>query len=181
MRWSQSHYRRVVPYFCSGKHFARPSALVTVENVWICETNNIVLILQALADQVRETDLDVGRLYPPLQSIKDISVKIARAIVEEAYNTGWYFFYFIEKLWSSIGTIVYFLKLVKKLIILRFYFYSFMRKNLNYREIRLAYEVQSFFFFWTPERDFIKIFSILKKEKIKLTRPNKIKFTIKNM
>lgn len=102
---------------------------MTVENVWICETNNIVLILQALADQVRETDLDVGRLYPPLQSIKDISVKIARAIVEEAYNTGWYFFYFIEKLGSSIGTMVYFLKLVKKLIILRFYFYSFMRKN----------------------------------------------------
>ncbi|KAK7602678.1 hypothetical protein V9T40_006652 [Parthenolecanium corni] len=52
-------------------------------------TDELFLIsAQALADQVRETDLDVGRLYPPLQSIKDISVKIARAIVEEAYNTG---------------------------------------------------------------------------------------------
>ena len=35
-----------------------------------------------------EEDLAVGRLYPPLQNIKEISVKIAARVAREAYNTG---------------------------------------------------------------------------------------------
>ena len=35
-----------------------------------------------------EEDLAVGRLYPPLQNIREISVKIAARVAREAYNTG---------------------------------------------------------------------------------------------
>lgn len=45
---------------------------------------------QALADLVQENDLEVGRLYPPLQNIQKCSVKIAAAIMQRAYETGKY-------------------------------------------------------------------------------------------
>ena len=43
---------------------------------------------QALADMVTEQDLQVGRMYPPLSSLKDCSIKIALKIMEEGYLDG---------------------------------------------------------------------------------------------
>jgi len=43
---------------------------------------------EALAEMVTDKDLDVGRLYPPLQNIREISLKIATKIAEEAYEDG---------------------------------------------------------------------------------------------
>jgi len=52
-----------------------------------------ILAAQALADCVAESDLKVGRLYPPLQDIQNVSLKIATAIVEDAYKHGYAFTY----------------------------------------------------------------------------------------
>jgi len=41
---------------------------------------------EALADMVTEEDLAVGRLYPPLSNIQEISVQIAKKVAEEAYE-----------------------------------------------------------------------------------------------
>merc|ERR1712055_1110320 len=41
---------------------------------------------EALADMVTEEDLAVGRLYPPLSNIQEISVQIAKKVAEEAYQ-----------------------------------------------------------------------------------------------
>jgi len=41
---------------------------------------------EALADVVEDKDLDVGRLYPPLSEIRNVSIKIAAKIAEEAYR-----------------------------------------------------------------------------------------------
>ena len=43
---------------------------------------------EGLADMVTEDDLAVGRLYPPLHNIREISVKIAKKVAEEAYQSG---------------------------------------------------------------------------------------------
>jgi len=43
---------------------------------------------EALADMVTEEDLAVGRLYPPLSNIQNISVKIATKVATEAYQSG---------------------------------------------------------------------------------------------
>jgi len=43
---------------------------------------------EALAEMVTADDLSVGRLYPPLRDIREISVKIATKIAEEAYEDG---------------------------------------------------------------------------------------------
>jgi len=43
---------------------------------------------EGLADMVTEDDLAVGRLYPPLDNIREISVKIAKKVAEEAYQSG---------------------------------------------------------------------------------------------
>jgi len=40
---------------------------------------------RALADHVDEADLARGSVYPPLASIRDVSLDIAVAIAEEAY------------------------------------------------------------------------------------------------
>ena len=37
---------------------------------------------------VTEDDLAVGRLYPPLDNIREISVQIAKKVAEEAYQAG---------------------------------------------------------------------------------------------
>ena len=37
---------------------------------------------------VTEDDLAVGRLYPPLGNIREISVQIAKKVAEEAYQAG---------------------------------------------------------------------------------------------
>merc|ERR1712241_454322 len=43
---------------------------------------------EGLAEMVTQADLDVGRLYPPLRDLREISVKIATKVAEEAYNSG---------------------------------------------------------------------------------------------
>jgi len=43
---------------------------------------------EGLADMVTEDDLAVGRLYPPLSSLREISVKIATKVATEAYKSG---------------------------------------------------------------------------------------------
>ena len=43
---------------------------------------------ESLAEMVTQSDLDVGRLYPPLKDLREISVKIATNVAEEAYKSG---------------------------------------------------------------------------------------------
>jgi len=43
---------------------------------------------EALSDLVTSDDLAVGRLYPPLDNIREISVKIATKVASEAYQEG---------------------------------------------------------------------------------------------
>lgn len=50
-------------------------------------TEEVFLIsAEALAEQVTEKDLAEGRLYPPLSSIRDVSLKLAAKIMEFAYK-----------------------------------------------------------------------------------------------
>jgi len=46
------------------------------------------IICTNVSFQVTEEDLAVGRLYPPLSDIRNISVKIATKLAEEAYEDG---------------------------------------------------------------------------------------------
>jgi len=43
---------------------------------------------RALADTVQESDLEMGRIYPSLTRIKEVSAYIARAVVEDAFAEG---------------------------------------------------------------------------------------------
>ena len=43
---------------------------------------------EGLAEMVTQKDLDVGRLYPPLKDLREISVKIAINVALEAYKSG---------------------------------------------------------------------------------------------
>ena len=43
---------------------------------------------EALANEVSEDDLAEGAVYPPLKRIRDVSLAIAVAVAEEAYETG---------------------------------------------------------------------------------------------
>jgi len=61
---------------------------VTVAGVHHIEDSVFLSAAEALADLVTEDDLSVGRLYPPLASIRDISVKIAAKVAREAYQEG---------------------------------------------------------------------------------------------
>ena len=40
---------------------------------------------EALANLVTEDDLKVGRMYPPLSTLRDCSIKIAAKVAEDAY------------------------------------------------------------------------------------------------
>lgn len=58
---------------------------------FLCNVNIIggsARLFQELANLVSESDLKVGRLYPPLDDIKAVSMKIATKIVEDAYKNG---------------------------------------------------------------------------------------------
>lgn len=48
---------------------------------------------QALAELVTESDIEVGRMYPPLDKIRDCSIKIAVKVAETAYADGTASFY----------------------------------------------------------------------------------------
>ena len=43
---------------------------------------------EGLANLVTEEDLSLGRMYPPLSKIKNVSIKIATKVAEEAYKEG---------------------------------------------------------------------------------------------
>jgi len=43
---------------------------------------------EGLADMVQDSDIAVGRLYPPLSALREISVKIATKVATEAYKSG---------------------------------------------------------------------------------------------
>jgi malate dehydrogenase (oxaloacetate-decarboxylating)(NADP+) len=52
-------------------------------------TNGMLLAAAvALADELSETDLSQGRIYPPLTRIREVSVKIATAVATVAYHHG---------------------------------------------------------------------------------------------
>lgn len=46
-------------------------------------------LFKSLSRQVNQSDLDNGRLYPPLKAIPEVSVQIAREISEWYYNNGY--------------------------------------------------------------------------------------------
>jgi malate dehydrogenase (oxaloacetate-decarboxylating)(NADP+) len=52
-------------------------------------TNEMFLVAaRTLAQEVSETDLKIGRIYPPLPRIREVSVAIAVAVAEVAYQSG---------------------------------------------------------------------------------------------
>lgn len=62
---------------------------------------------ERLASLVTEADLEIGSLYPPLETITDCSIKIAVEVLKYAYERGLYIFgistkYFcLEKIYLS--------------------------------------------------------------------------------
>jgi malate dehydrogenase (oxaloacetate-decarboxylating)(NADP+) len=52
-----------------------------------------LLSAETLAKIVTESDLDAGRLYPPLADIQNVSVIIAKKIMEDAYEKGYAYTY----------------------------------------------------------------------------------------
>lgn len=51
-------------------------------------TENMFLVAaKILADQIRQEDLSKGMIYPPLNTIREVSYQIALAVAEEAYRT----------------------------------------------------------------------------------------------
>lgn len=54
-------------------------------------TEDLFLIsAQAVADHVKDEDLQKGSLYPPLSTIRECSIDIAVKIADYAYAKGWY-------------------------------------------------------------------------------------------
>uniref|UniRef100_A0ACB8GEG7 NADP-dependent malic enzyme n=1 Tax=Sphaerodactylus townsendi TaxID=933632 RepID=A0ACB8GEG7_9SAUR len=51
------------------------------------------LVSSVIAQQVSKQHLEEGRLYPPLTTIHDVSLKIAVKIVEDAYRNNTATFY----------------------------------------------------------------------------------------
>jgi malate dehydrogenase (oxaloacetate-decarboxylating)(NADP+) len=57
---------------------------------WAAHVSNEMFLVAArtLAQEVSETDLRIGRVYPPLPRIREVSMGIAVAVAEVAYRTG---------------------------------------------------------------------------------------------
>ena len=57
---------------------------------WATQVTDEMFLTAAriLAKEVSETDLRVGRVYPPLPRIRDVSKEIAMAVAELAYRSG---------------------------------------------------------------------------------------------
>jgi malate dehydrogenase (oxaloacetate-decarboxylating)(NADP+) len=47
-----------------------------------------LIAAQTLATLVSDEDLALGRVYPPLTKIRDVSAKIGAAVVKEAHRLG---------------------------------------------------------------------------------------------
>jgi len=60
-------------------------------------------VKQALSELVTEQDLAKGSLYPPLNSIKECSLKIAAKITDHAYSKGKFSFNFVKGSCMVIG------------------------------------------------------------------------------
>ena len=43
---------------------------------------------KVLSEQVSQADLDVGLVYPPLASIREVSLGVAEAVAEQAFREG---------------------------------------------------------------------------------------------
>ena len=48
----------------------------------------LLFVEQALSRMVTDKELAEGRLYPPLENIRDVSLQIAVQLAEHAYKTG---------------------------------------------------------------------------------------------
>lgn len=57
------------------------------DKTFMC-TNPSFTFLQTLAKLVTDEDLEMGSLYPPLDTIQNCSIKIATAIVDYCYEKG---------------------------------------------------------------------------------------------
>ena len=57
---------------------------------WATQVTNEMFLVAAkiLAQEVSETDLRIGRIYPPLPRIREVSMAIAVAVADVAYRTG---------------------------------------------------------------------------------------------
>lgn len=58
-------------------------------NASLITEDMFLVAAKALAEQVDEKDLEVGALYPPLTDIRKISRRIAKAVIEYAYEHGY--------------------------------------------------------------------------------------------
>ena len=59
----------------------------------VCESSQVtdgmfLTAARTLASMVKQDDLDVGRIYPALNRIREVSIRIAVAVVEEAHRDG---------------------------------------------------------------------------------------------
>jgi malate dehydrogenase (oxaloacetate-decarboxylating)(NADP+) len=50
--------------------------------------HDMYVAAKTLAEQVTEKELSQGRLYPPLEKIREVSASIAAAVAENAFATG---------------------------------------------------------------------------------------------
>ena len=62
---------------------------------------------KALANEVSESDLKQGRIYPPLDSIREVSASIAAAVINVAYDRDLAMKPMPEDLLSHIKSMMY--------------------------------------------------------------------------
>ena len=59
---------------------------ISIVTLYTSRLVRVIVHLQVLAGTVTQENLDEGRVYPPLSEIQNVSVKIAVAVVEQAYQ-----------------------------------------------------------------------------------------------
>jgi malate dehydrogenase (oxaloacetate-decarboxylating)(NADP+) len=97
-RPSQSNNAYIFPGVGLGATFAGASTI----------TDSMFLsAAKALAESVAQTDLDRGMLYPPLRDLREISVHIAAAVAEVAFEAGNARFERPKNLAAAIGATMY--------------------------------------------------------------------------
>jgi len=68
--------------------FPGTSLAVICTGIHHISDNVFLSAAEGLADMVSDQDLAVGRLYPPLSTLREISIKIAVKVAKEAYKEG---------------------------------------------------------------------------------------------